>query len=140
LYQPEQSLDPSNSSISETPESLSDYLKSLDPEPLNESTAIETDILQYERKPRLALNANVLEFWCTQYNVLSSVAVIVLDILSTQVSVERLFSALKYISDISPHNLEHILLVRVNKNLSIKTDVFVSIYHQRARSSSFSLY
>ncbi|XP_058979032.1 uncharacterized protein LOC131802660 [Musca domestica] len=55
----------------------------------------ESDLSTYERKSRLPLNANVLEYW-DSLNIISGIANILLEIPSTQVSVERLFSAMKY--------------------------------------------
>lgn len=105
-----------------TPKSFSDYLQTLDPTTPTQSSSnidnFESDLSTYERKSRLPLNANVLEYWDSS-NIISGIANILLAIPSTQVSVERLFSAMKYmLSDqrnrLSPLNLEHILMVKAN--------------------------
>ncbi|XP_037805572.1 uncharacterized protein LOC119599738 [Lucilia sericata] len=83
------------------------------------SHSIEQDILIYENQNRLGIKENIIDYWSKQKNALSEIAYVVLAIPCTQVSVERLFSALKYmLSDQrnkpSSTNLEHILLVRAN--------------------------
>lgn len=116
-----------SSQLSDMPKTLSDLLSSLDPIPNSEdqitssNLRLETDILLYERQPRMPLDSNLMEFWKGQTNSLICIAEIILAIPCTQVSIERLFSALKYVlSDQrnmftdSPLNLEHILLVRAN--------------------------
>lgn len=73
----------------------------------------------YERETRLPLNSNILEYWSKCNNSLSKIAEIILAVPSTQVSVERICSSLKYIlSDqrnrFSALNVEHILMVKSN--------------------------
>lgn len=99
-------------------------MKSLDPSPTDDTPSsllsnLEIDILMYERHSRLPLNTNIVEFWSSQNNALSTIAKILLAIPATQVSVERLFSSLKYIladqrNRLTPFHLEHILMVKVN--------------------------
>jgi hypothetical protein len=87
---------------------------------------VERRILSYldefECAPRLARNANVLQYWEDQKNkqpelfMLSTVA---LALPVTQVSVERTFSSLKYVlspyrANLKPDRLEQVLLHRCN--------------------------
>lgn len=109
------------SSPSTTEDALEAYLKNFDKPSCSEPiiTNIENDLLIYERQGRLGINENIIEFWKKEKNSLTTIAYIVLAIPCTQVSVERLFSALKYIladqrNKLTSTNLEHILLTRVN--------------------------
>lgn len=113
----------SNSTLHSAPKSFADLLKNLDPSNIDEPNQLpshlETDLIMYKRQQRLPLSYNILKFWGSQNNALSVVAHTVLATPSTQVSVERLFSALKYIyadqrNRLTPFNLEHILLVKMN--------------------------
>ncbi|XP_073816854.1 uncharacterized protein [Musca autumnalis] len=113
---------PSTSRAS-TAKSFSEYLQILDSTtytPHSSNLAnLEPEFSIYEQQSRLPLNGNVIEYWDSQKNNISGIAKIVLAIPSTQVSVERLFSVMKYIlSDqrnrLSALNLEHILMVKVN--------------------------
>lgn len=116
--------DPSTSSGLTNPKTFLDFLQNLDSENTNEEPAflqsnLETDFLVYSRQQRLPLNTNILQFWHEKRNTLSTVAHVILAIPSTQVSVERSFSALKYIladqrNRLSAFNLEHILLAKLN--------------------------
>ncbi|XP_073841548.1 uncharacterized protein [Musca autumnalis] len=110
-------------STSSTAKSFSEYLQIIDPTTYASNFSnlrnLESEFSIYERQPRLPLNGNVMEYWDSQKNIISGIANIVLAIPSTQVSVERLFSAMKYVlSDqrnrLSAQNLEHILMVKVN--------------------------
>lgn len=71
---------------------------------------------------RIPLNSNILLFWDSNKNScleLSMVAKVILSIPMTQVSVERNFSALKFIledkrSNLTKKNLDNILMVKLN--------------------------
>ena len=94
----------------------------------SEQHKIQKDLIFYEQQSRLALSENVIQFWSNQNNTLSKIANIVLAVPCTQVSVERLFSSLKYIfSDqrnrLDPNILEHILLVRANANFNYEEEM-----------------
>lgn len=86
---------------------------------------LENEILKYENQylaNRLNSKENVLEFWEKEWNTfpnLAQLAMITLAAPGTQVSVEQLFSQLKFIMNdqretLTPTNLENILLVRCN--------------------------
>lgn len=80
---------------------------------------INNELLIYDRQRRLALTDNVLAFWYNQNNALTVVAEIVLAIPNNQVSVERIYSSLKYIQADEcdkefAENMEDILLVKTN--------------------------
>lgn len=88
------------------------------------ATRIKTALKSYyiEQK-RLSHKSDVLKFWKqmeTTYPELSELAKTIFSVPSTQVSVERLFSGLKFIlspyrTSISSKNLEDQLLVRTNR-------------------------
>lgn len=109
-------------STSKKAKSFSDYLQNLDPSTSKADSIlsdIENNFMLYERETRLPLNSNILEYWSKVNNSLSKIAEIILAVPSTQVSVERIFSSLKYIlSDqrnrLSALNVEHILMVKSN--------------------------
>ena len=99
---------------------LESYLQKLE-EPLNNCSThnVKNDLILYERQCRLPITENILKFWDKKCDCLSMVAKVVLGIPCTQVSVERLFSALKYIladqrNRLYCTNLEHISLVKAN--------------------------
>lgn len=88
------------------------------------TTRIETALKSYyvEQK-RLSRKLNILKFWKqmkTTYPELSELAKTIFSVPSTQVSVERLFSGLKFIlspyrTSVSSKNLEDQLLIRTNR-------------------------
>lgn len=98
--------------------SFAAFLDNLDPvhsAPLK----LETEMTLYEHQPRLILSSSVLDFWNLQTNSLADIANTVLSAPSTEVSVERNFSALKYIfSDkrnrLLGENIENLLIVSLN--------------------------
>jgi len=77
----------------------------------------------FDRVPRLNSKENVLLYWESQKSrqpELYKLAMVALSVLMTQVTVERMFSHLKYILDVlrsslAPHVVDDILLVRLNK-------------------------
>lgn len=92
-------------------------------------TKIETILKTYYiNQSRLNHKINILKFWKsmeTTYPEIYILAKIVFSVSSTQVSVERLFSGLKFIlspyrNNINSKNLEDQLLVRTNRLLDKK--------------------
>jgi len=88
------------------------------------SHTIETILKSYHIKQnRLNYKVNILKFWKSMENIYPEIYVlakIILSVPSTQVSVERLFSGLKFIfspyrCNINSQNLEDQLLVRTNR-------------------------
>lgn len=88
------------------------------------SHTIETILKSYHIKQnRLNHKTNILKFWKSIENIYPEIYVlakIILSVPSTQVSVERLFSSLKFIfspyrCNINFQNLEDQLLVRTNR-------------------------
>ncbi|XP_060860443.1 uncharacterized protein LOC132937895 [Metopolophium dirhodum] len=88
------------------------------------STVIENLLKTYYlNQKRLSYKINILQFWKSMedtYPELYILAKIVFAVPSTQVSVERLFSGLKFIlspyrSNITSKNLENQLIVRTNR-------------------------
>lgn len=88
------------------------------------SYTIETTLKAYHiKQTRLSHKVNILKFWKSMENIYPEIYVlakIILSVPSTQVSVERLFSGLKFIlspyrSNINAQNLEDQLLVRTNR-------------------------
>lgn len=82
-------------------------------------TDLQIEMTRYEKNDRIPIDGNVLEFWASSNSKLAAIAMVVLAIPSTQVTVERLFSSLKYIfseqrNRLSPLVLESILLIRAN--------------------------
>ncbi|XP_075147830.1 uncharacterized protein LOC142221864 [Haematobia irritans] len=111
----------STSVLSTTEDALEAYLKNFDKPSCSQAiiTNIESDLVIYERQCRIGISENIIEFWKREKNSLTTIAYIVLAIPCTQVSVERLFSSLKYIladqrNKLTSTSLEHILLTRVN--------------------------
>ncbi|CAD7005779.1 unnamed protein product [Ceratitis capitata] len=100
--------------------SFCEYLQNLDPDPtLAQLTFLESDITMYERQPRLPLDSNLIDFWFYHHNTLSEIAHILLAIPCTEVSIEYLSTAFKYIltdkqNSLSASNIDHILRVKVN--------------------------
>lgn len=82
-------------------------------------------LVDFGSSPRLNISENILNFWQTKKTCLPQLyqlAITVLAVPATQVSVERLFSSLKYI--LNPHRynltseiLQNILIIRSNKDL-----------------------
>ncbi|KAI8125207.1 hypothetical protein CVS40_4200 [Lucilia cuprina] len=105
---------------------LEEYFKSFEKTSdmdISTSHSIDQDILIYENQNRLGIKENIIDYWSQQKNALTEIAFVVLAIPCTQVSVERLYSAIEYIQSDqlnkpSSTNLEHILLVRANGNFS----------------------
>ncbi|KAK2579426.1 hypothetical protein KPH14_002638 [Odynerus spinipes] len=102
-------------------------LRNLDNQKRGNNTSLHSlDIMNMLRKfleyPRLDSKENILEFWDRNKNnipELYSLAKIALSVPPTQVSVERLFSSLKYILsylryNLSDNILDDILMLRVN--------------------------
>ncbi|KAI8125206.1 hypothetical protein FF38_02301 [Lucilia cuprina] len=90
---------------------------------ISTSHSIDQDILIYENQNRLGIKENIIDYWSKLKNALSEVAFVVLAIPCTQVSFERLYSAIEYIQSNqlnkpSSINLENILLVRENGNFT----------------------
>jgi len=89
---------------------------------------IEAQIKEFANTPRSNSNENVLQFWETKKNIqpgLYALAQIVLAAPPTQVSVERLFSGLKFIlhplrNGMSADNVNNVMLVRTNKLFLLK--------------------
>ncbi|XP_050065167.1 zinc finger BED domain-containing protein 4-like [Aphis gossypii] len=88
------------------------------------ATRIETLLKSYHiDQNRLNYKVNILQFWKTMEASnpeLSQLAKVVFSVPATQVSVERLFSGLKFLlspyrSNISSKNLENQLLIRTNR-------------------------
>jgi len=88
------------------------------------STKMETLLKTYKLdEKRLSHKTNILEYWKTmktKYPEIYQLAQIVFSVPATQVSVERLFSGLKFIlspyrCNITPEHLEDQLLVRTNR-------------------------
>lgn len=110
----------STSTIAEMPKTFSEYLGNLDPVATHEQKSLsdlESNFLMYERQQRLPLNENILDFWSNQNTTLSTIAYVLLVIPTTQINVQRLFSALKYILADGRNrltDLEHVQLVRAN--------------------------
>lgn len=85
------------------------------------------DLCLYEviTAPRLDLTQNIIRHWTNKAVVsseIAEVAKVVLSAPATQVSVERLFSSLRFIlhplrSNISPNLLKDLMVVRANKDL-----------------------
>lgn len=90
---------------------------------INDPSKIKAELKAFEElKPlRFPTNANIMEFWAKTNN-LSTLAPIALDIISipmTEVTVERMFSHLKFVlnehrTNMSPKLLEDILFLRMN--------------------------
>lgn len=86
---------------------------------------LENEINEWLIQPRCNSSINVLDFWKAKkyvYPELYKIAVVVLAIPCTQVSVERAFSALVLVltksrTRLSPENLTDILMVRLNADL-----------------------
>ena len=112
---------------------LEQILRDLDNTKRSGNTCTYTlDIMSVLRKlldyPRLDFKEDILQFWYKNKNKLSelySLAQITLAVPPTQVSVERLFSSLKYVLSYLRYNLSHdilddILVVRANaKNVNL---------------------
>ena len=89
---------------------------------------IEKIIEAFSKENRIGKETNVLQYWLERKNVnpvLFHLSQIVLSVPATQVSVERLFSSLKFIlspqrSHMSETLLNDILLIRANKLFNIK--------------------
>ena len=83
---------------------------------------IKNELNAYELEPRLKTDENVIHYWNnkkTEFPILNQLALILLAVPATQVSVERAFSSLKFI--LSPQRsrmdeslLENVLLIRNN--------------------------
>lgn len=88
----------------------------------NTCQTLDNEIEEYLKEPRLKNSSNILHYWTIKKDKmpkLFDLSEIILAIPPTQVSVERLFSALKFI--LSPHRsstkpdiIQHILLIRLN--------------------------
>jgi len=98
------------------------------------SHRIETILKSYHIKQnRLNHKINILKFWKsmeTVYPEIYILAKIVLSVPSTQVSVERLFSGLKFIlspykSNINSQNLEDQLLVQTDCSIKLKMNIIL---------------
>lgn len=84
----------------------------------------------YVDQKRLSHKLDILKFWKqmeTSYPELAELAKIIHSVPSTQVSVERLFSGLKFIlspyrTNVSSKNLEDQLLVRTNRLFQNKNE------------------
>lgn len=109
---------------------LLNYLNDID-ENMNSTNSINNvrkaayqEIKNYAPARILDTNINILNYWKiknTEFRTLAVLANIVHAVPATQVSVERSFSALKFIysdqrSQLSASNMENILLVKLNKN------------------------
>ncbi|KAF0750359.1 Dimer Tnp hAT domain-containing protein, partial [Aphis craccivora] len=100
------------------------------------STRIETLLKSYHiEQNRIGNKTNILKFWKSMETIhpeLHELAKVVFSVPGTQVSVERLFSGLKYIlspyrTNIGSKNLEDQLLVRTNRLFEKKeTEKFIS--------------
>lgn len=83
---------------------------------------LKNSLRSFQQLPPLTCKTNILEFWRQNKNnmpQLHKLATVVLAVPSTQVSVERLFSSLKYI--LSPHRynlrdeiVNAVIVVRAN--------------------------
>lgn len=95
----------------------------------------ELEIYDIEQK-RISRKTNILQFWEEKRKYqpeLYKLAIVVLSVPATQVSVERLFSGLKYIlsplrTNINDKILEDQLLVRTNRIFSCKDETYVMCY------------
>ena len=89
---------------------------------------IDKIIEAFSKENRIDKETNLLQYWLERKNVnpvLFHLSQIVLSVPATQVSVERLFSSLKFIlspqrSQMSETLLNDILLIRANKLFNIK--------------------
>lgn len=92
---------------------------------MTQNTSFDICLHELSVAPRINLNENIINHWQNKaviFSDMANVANIVLGAPATQVSVERLFSSLKFIlhplrSNISPMFLNSIMLVRENKDL-----------------------
>lgn len=98
---------------------------------------LEAELETYDiEQKRISRKTNVLQFWKEKrkyQSELYKLAIVVLSVPATQVSVERLFSGLKYISsplrtNINDKILEDQLLVRTNRIFSCKDETYVMCY------------
>lgn len=85
---------------------------------------IDTLLNEYLSIPRLAITENALEFWSSKLpnNVLADLAQIILAAPATQVTVERLFSTLKFIltplrNRLLDQTVKNIILIKCNQDL-----------------------
>lgn len=92
--------------------------------------SIESEIDDFIKQPRVKPSTDILAFWnnknCKQCE-LRKLANVILAVAPTQVSVERLFSGLKFI--LSPHRsklnsdvIDNILIIRLNYNKIVEDD------------------
>ena len=91
------------------------------------NTSVAENILDaYIKLPRLSLTTNILEHWESQKNsnpVLYILSQVALSIPATQVSVERLFSSLKFIlsaqrAQLAQQKLTNVMFIRANKQFN----------------------
>lgn len=88
------------------------------------NVAIKNEFEVYEAYPRISKGNNILEFWeqkKLEIPLLYEAAQVVLAVPATQVSVERAFSALKFVLSpqrvhLTEQSLRNILFVRLNEN------------------------
>lgn len=89
---------------------------------MNNKPTFNSALLGFAEMERLPHNTNVLEFWQQNeklYASLTAAARVVFSVPGTQVSVEQLFSQLKFIysdlrGSLHPRNINNILIVRSN--------------------------
>lgn len=84
-------------------------------------STIEAELSNFDSLPRLAVDTQVMDFWKNQkaFPVLKGIALDIISVPVTEVSVERLFSHLNFI--LNPHRsnmnqglLEDVLFLRMN--------------------------
>lgn len=103
---------------------LESILKETQNSPRSFLLDIDTLLNEYLSIPRLAITENVLEFWSSKLpnNVLADLAQIIFAAPATQVTVERLFSTLKFIltplrNRLLDQNVKNIILIKCNQDL-----------------------
>lgn len=88
------------------------------------TVALDLDfyIAEYLATPRLALSENTIEYWSSKSHRLAHLAQVAVAAPTTQVTVERLFSVLKFILSPSRNRLldetlNNIILIKSNEDL-----------------------
>jgi hAT family C-terminal dimerisation region len=103
------------------PFSLSYHFSSLKSQENVSQSSLKAEIVSYESLPRAQFDQDIINFWKnrTEYPILKEIALDILAVPVTEVSVERLFSHLNFILD--PHRssltgekIEDILFLRMN--------------------------
>lgn len=114
-----------NISSDSSVDSLETILKNIEKENSEKHHTVRDLLNEFLKEKRVALHENVLQWWEDRRNIRPQfyiVAKVLLAIPATQVSVERLFSGVKFIMNPSRNRLEEdslnaILVLRTNKDL-----------------------